>query len=97
MMGKEQYGRAKACLISSMQEGHSCQVASAKAGLQISQSNAYRLWKAFRQHGEAALSDGRHGHPSKLRGEARAFLARTVSTSSSHPFIRHPGGIASAF
>lgn len=74
MMGKEQYGRAKACLISSMQEGHSCQVASAKAGLQISQSNAYRLWKAFRQHGEAALSDGRHGHPSKLRGEARAFL-----------------------
>lgn len=34
----------------------------------------YRLLKAFRQWGKAALSDGRHGHPSKLRGAARAFL-----------------------
>jgi transposase len=73
-MGKEQYGKAKACLISYMQEGHSWQAAKSVAGLQVSQSNAYRLWRAFRLHGEAALSDGRHGHPIKLRGEARAFL-----------------------
>ena len=73
-MDKEQYGKAKACLVSCMQEGHSWQVAKAQAGLQISQSNAYRLWRAFRLHSEAALSDGRHGHPSKLRGAARAFL-----------------------
>jgi len=73
-MDKEQYGKAKACLISCMQEGHSWQVAKAQAGLQISQSNAYRLRRAFRLHGEAALSNGRHGHPSKLRGTARAFL-----------------------
>jgi len=73
-MDKEQYGKAKACLVSCMQEGHSWQVAKAQAGLQISQSNAYRLWRAFRLHSEVALSDGRHGHPSKLRGAARAFL-----------------------
>lgn len=73
-MGKEQYGKAKACLVSCMQEGYSWQVAKAVAGLQISQSSAYRLWRAFRQCGEAALSDKRHGHPSKLRGAARAFL-----------------------
>jgi len=73
-MDKEQYGKAKACLISCMQEGYSWQVAKAVAGLQISQSSAYRLWRAFRQCGEVALSDGRHGHPSKLRGAARAFL-----------------------
>jgi transposase len=73
-MDKEQYGRAKASLIFSMQEGHSWQTAAASAGLQVSQSNAYRLWRAFRQHGETALSDGRHGHPSKLRGAVRAFL-----------------------
>ena len=73
-MDKEQYGKAKACLVSYLQEGHSWQVAKAQAGLQISQSNAYRLWRAFREHGEAALSDGRHGHPSKLRGEARVLL-----------------------
>jgi transposase len=84
-MDKEQYGRAKASLIFSMQEGHSWQTAAASAGLQVSQSNAYRLWRAFRQHGETALSDGRHGHPSKLCGAVRAFLARTVPASSSNP------------
>jgi transposase len=73
-MDKEQYGKAKACLVSCMQEGYSWQVAKAVAGLQISQSSAYRLWRAFRQCGEVALSDRRHGHPSKLRGAARAFL-----------------------
>ncbi len=96
-MDKEQYGKAKACLVSCMQEGYSWQVAKAVAGLQISQSSAYRLWRAFRQCGEAALSDKRHGHPSKLRGAARAFLARTVSASSSNPFIHYPDGTARAF
>jgi helix-turn-helix protein len=62
-MDKEQYGKAKACLVSCMQEGYSWQVAKAVAGLQISQSSAYRLWRAFRQCGEVALSDRRHGHP----------------------------------
>ena len=71
---KEQESQAKACLVSCMQEGQSWQRASAKAGLQISQSNAYRLWRAFRQRGETALSDGRHGHPSKLRRAARVLL-----------------------
>ena len=37
------------------------------------QSNAYRLWRAFRQHGKTAFSEGRYGHPSKLRGAVRAF------------------------
>ena len=35
---------------------------------------AYRLLQAVRERGNAALQDGRHGHPSKLRGEARTFL-----------------------
>ena len=35
---------------------------------------AYRLLRAVRSRGNTALQDGRHGHPSKLRGEARAFL-----------------------
>lgn len=42
-MDKGQYGKAKTCLVSCMQEGHSWQVAKTQAGLQISQSNAYRL------------------------------------------------------
>src|SRR6266568_2619155 len=43
--------------------------------------------QAFRQRGETALSDGRHGHPIKVRGEVRTFLEaacrRDPSTLSS--------------
>lgn len=35
---------------------------------------AYRLLRNVRAKGNTALQDGRHGHPIKLRGEARAFL-----------------------
>jgi transposase len=73
-MDKKQYHVAKAQLVAGMLKGQSWQVAAASAGLQISQSNAYRLWLAVRQRGESALQDGRHGHPIKLRGVARAFL-----------------------
>ena len=73
-MDKEQDHAAKKQFVASMQEGHSWQAATAQAGLHISQSTAYRLWEAWRQRGEAALSDGRHGHPVKLRGTARTFL-----------------------
>ena len=84
-MDKEQYGRAKASLIFSMQEDHSWQTAAASAGLQVSQSNAHRLWRAFRQHGETAPSDGRHGHPSKLRGAVRAFLEERCRQAPQSP------------
>ncbi len=84
-MDKERHGRAKACLVSCMQEGYSWQAAKAVAGLQISQSNAYRLWRAFRQRGETALSDGRHGHPSKLRGEARSYLENACRKAPQTP------------
>ena len=73
-MNQEQRRVAKVQLVAGMQAGQSWQTAAAQAGLPISQSNAYRLWGSFRQRGEMALSDGRHGHPSKLRGEARTFL-----------------------
>ncbi len=65
---------AKAYLVALMQRGYSYQAATALAGLPVSQSTAYRLSQAVRKRGEVALQDGRHGHPVKLRGEARAFL-----------------------
>jgi transposase len=82
-MDKEQHRAAKAQLVALMQAGQSWQAAAAQAGLQISQSNAYRLWGAFRQRGETALEDGRHGHPIKLRGAARAFLEATCRETPS--------------
>jgi transposase len=73
-MDQEQRRAAKTQLVAWMQAGQPWQTAAAQVGLQTSQSNAYRLMKAFRQHGETGLSDGRHGHPSKLRGAVRTFL-----------------------
>src|SRR5438034_9875354 len=73
-MDKQQDWAAKAHLVACMQQGQSWQRAADHAEVQISRSNAYRLMNAVRQRGGAALSDGRHGHPSKLRGAARAFL-----------------------
>jgi len=73
-MDKEQRRVAKTQLVAGMQKGQSWQIAAAQAGVQTSRSNAYRLWLAVRQRGETVLSDGRHGHPIKLRGEARTFL-----------------------
>jgi transposase len=85
MLLLERLKTAKAHLVACMQQGQTWQQASAKAEVQISQSNAYRLWRAFRQHGETALKDGRHGHPAKLRGEMRAFLEDTCRKTPSTP------------
>src|SRR5437016_1499140 len=86
-MDKQQDWAAKAHLVACMQQGQSWQRAADHAGVQISQSNAYRLWRAFQQHGEMALRDGRHGDPRKLRGEVRTFLEaycrKTPQTASS--------------
>ncbi len=41
------------------------------AGIQISQSTAYRLRQRMWKAGEQALREGRQGHPAKLRGEVR--------------------------
>ena len=84
-MDKEQRRVAKAQLVAGMQTGQAWQTAAAQAGLQISQSNAYRLWLAVRQHGEMALQDGWHGHPIKLRGEARTFLEDACREAPSTP------------
>jgi transposase len=66
--------RARVQMVEAMEQGRSWHEAVEQAGLQISQSTAYRLRQRMRQGGEQALQEGRHGHPAKLRGEVRAWL-----------------------
>jgi transposase len=73
-MDKELHRAMKTQLVACMQEDHSWRKAVAQTGIQISRSVAYRLCQKVREQGERALQDGRHGHPIKLRGEARTFL-----------------------
>lgn len=51
-MNKEQQRTAKRHFMAKTQEGSAFQVAAIQAGLQISQSQAYRLMKAVRERGE---------------------------------------------
>lgn len=84
-MDKEQYCAAKVRLVTHMQEGQPWRGAAATAGIHISQSTAYRLLQEVHMRGEAALQDGRHGHPSKLRGAARTFLENTCREAPRTP------------
>jgi transposase len=84
-MEAEQRRGAKKQLIALMQAGHFWQEAATVAGLQISRSGAYRLLQEVRKRGEAALLDGRHGHPTKLRESVREFLETTCRETPSTP------------
>jgi transposase len=82
-MGKEHavvYGEsnqrqeAREQFIAAMLEGRTFREVSAGSSPPVQRAMAYRLLRAVRTRGNTALQDGRHGHPSKLRGEARACL-----------------------
>lgn len=73
-MARHQRQAAREQLVTTMLEGHTFRQISASTPTPLKRAMAYRLLHAVRTKGESALQDGRHGHPSKLRGEARAFL-----------------------
>ncbi len=73
-MDDEQRRGAKKQMMELMQTGLSWQEAAHHAGVQTSRSTAYRWWQAYRRQGDAALLDGRHGHPSKARDPILNFL-----------------------
>jgi transposase len=84
-MEAEQQRAAKEHMIALMQAGHCWQEASAQAGIQVSRSTAYRLLRLVRTRGKAALQDGRHGHPAKLRTDELAWLETYCYTSPGTP------------
>ena len=65
---------AREQLVTAMLEGQSWQEVNTGSSLPVKRAMAYRLLRAVRTRGEIALQDGRHGHPSKFRGEIRTFL-----------------------
>jgi putative transposase len=44
-------------------------------------TTVYRLLKRVQSEGEQALTDGRHGHSVKLRGEVLAFVVECCQTN----------------
>jgi len=76
-MEEEQRRAAKRQMIALMQAGHTWQEAATMAGVPLGRSAAYQLLRNVRLRGEAALQDGRHGHPAKLRPLGREWLETT--------------------
>jgi transposase len=73
-METEERRVAKVQLVRHMLQGQPWYAAAAAAGLHVSRATAYRLLKRVRTEGEAVLTDGRHGHPTKLRLPLRHWL-----------------------
>ena len=65
-MEHKQRRAAKEQMLELMEAGVSWQEAAATAGVQTSRATAYRWRQEARTRGEAALQDGRHGHPAKV-------------------------------
>ena len=78
------YG-ARVQVAEAMEQGLPWHEAVKRAGLQISQSTAYRLSQRMRRGGKQELQEGRHGHPAKLRGEVLEFLEETCRQAPSTP------------
>ena len=57
---------AKQQMLALMEAGVSWQEAATTAGVQTSRATAYRWKQEVHTRGEAALQDGRHGHPAKV-------------------------------
>ena len=84
-MQEEQRRVAKGQLTALMQAGHPWHEAAAMAGVHIGRSAAYQLLHNVRMRGDAALQDGRHGHPAKLCPPVREFLENTCREVPSTP------------
>jgi len=84
-MEENELSMARAQVVEAMENGLPWHEAAKRAGLQISQSTAYRLRQRMRKAGEQALREGRHGHPAKLRGEVRQWLEQTCQRAPHTP------------
>jgi len=71
---RQQRQEAREQLITAMLEGRTFQQVSTGSPVPLKRAMAYRLLRAVHTKGEIALQDGRHGHPSKLRGAVRMLL-----------------------
>ena len=59
--------------------------AVATAGLPVKRAAAYALEQRVRHRGDAALTDGRQGHPAKLRPEVRCWLEALCRAHPEYP------------
>ena len=65
---------AKQQVLAAFEHGCSVQTLLSTTSVPLHRATLYRLRQRFQTDPETALSDGRHGHRSLLRGDVRAWL-----------------------
>ena len=61
-------------LVRQIEQGVSVREARVSSTISMHRTTVYRLLKRVKSERERALTDGRHGHPIKLRGEVLALV-----------------------
>jgi transposase len=84
-MEQEQRQAAKRQMLELIQAGQPWQAAATAAGIQVSRSTVYRWQQEVRTRGEAALQDGRQGHPAKVLPRVLYWLESRLQVTSLVP------------
>ena len=73
-MTSEEQRAVKQQILAAFEHGSSVSDLLNTTSVPLHRATVYRLHQRFQTDPETALADGRQGHPSKLRGEVRAWL-----------------------
>jgi transposase len=80
----EQRWDAKREMVKAVQQGATPKVARDYSEVLMHRTTVYRLFKRVQTLGEGALTDGRHGHPVKLRG---SVLTALIESCQANPCV----------
>lgn len=82
---------AKRQMIEQIEQGALLSKKGGQSGVPMHRATVYRLLQRVRAQGETGYTDGRHGHPIKLRGEVRTLLIELcqATPSVSSPVVQH--------
>ena len=84
MVTSQQRQAVRRELVRQMEQGVSVREARVSSAISMHRTTVYRLLKRVQSEGERALTDGRHGHPIKLRG---AILALVCEHCQANPCV----------
>ena len=83
IISREQRQNAKRQMMELIERGTSVRQAQRKTPVPMHRTTIYRLLKRVQTDGENAYTDGRYGHPTKVRGEVRTFLVEYYQVTPS--------------
>src|SRR5260221_13244269 len=81
IMNTDEQQTAKQQVLAAFERGCSVQNLLRTSAVPLHRATVYRLRQRFETDPETALSDGRHGHASKLRDDVRAWLQEYCQTA----------------